>query len=368
MPSRIHSSCKHACSMLVDIPLISISRHEILAFAAFHKAHQQIDQRAEYYAFGIHHQDLAIRGVREKLQNVTSDEAAPIVATSTLLTLSVFASTGFEASCPDVATGQSAIDDMLNIFSLMQGMGNVLAIAQRTVMDSFLAPMFRDSLDPIPSQPMLEQLAEHIPSLVTFIQGKCDLPEPERKVYLHVVAHFEPVLQLAMPCRVDNRELRFLFFWPLHLERNFLTYMRHRHAGALTILMFYATLLCASEPRYWFMEGWGNRLMRACYDSMDQSWMPAIQWPLSFLNQSATYDLFANLVRQRQVPGAQPQTPHTQRSPVATPYRAPADAPLLSQEQKLSANYTEHTFDAAPEHDHNPDPHMFRSFSLETPN
>ena len=277
----------------VDAPKHAVAHpflmHEILAFAAFHKAHKEADRRMEYYTFGIHHQDRAIRGIREKLHHVLPQEAAAIVATSTLLTLSVFASTGFEASCPEIATSQNSIDGILNIFSLMQGMGNVLAIAEMTVIESFLAPMFRDPPEVIASQPMLQELADHIPTLTTFIEGKRDLPEPERKLYLGVIAHFEPVLQVAMPARVDNRELRFLFFWPLHLEASFLAYVRQRRPGALVVLMYYATMLFASEPRYWFMKGWGDRLMRSCYEDVDQSWIPAIQWPMSFLNQGATW-------------------------------------------------------------------------------
>lgn len=93
--------------------------HEILAFAALHKAHRVPEQRAQYYSFGIHHQDLAIRGVREKLHNVTAQDAPTIVATSTLLTLSVFASTGFELNYPDIPNSLGPIDGILNIFNLM---------------------------------------------------------------------------------------------------------------------------------------------------------------------------------------------------------------------------------------------------------
>lgn len=129
----------------VDVPKHAVTHtffmHEILAFSALHKAHLLPDQRAQYYAFGIHHQDLAIRGVRGKLHNVTAHEAAAIVATSTLLTLSVFASTGFELNYSEVPNSQGAVDGILNIFSLMQGMGHVLQLAQVHVLNSFLAPM-----------------------------------------------------------------------------------------------------------------------------------------------------------------------------------------------------------------------------------
>ncbi|XPS70023.1 hypothetical protein M3J09_002268 [Ascochyta lentis] len=285
----------------VDAPKHAVTHtflmHEILAFAAFHKASQAPDQRQEYYTLGIHHQDLAIKGMRPKLQDIVPDEAPAIVATSTLLTLGVFASTGFEASCAEIPSPPSSIDGILNIFSLMQGMGNVLALAHVHVLESFLGPMFRDPLESTPSQPLLQELIQHIPSLVSFIETKTDLSEQERSGYMRVIAHFEPVLKLASPPRVDNRELRFLFFWPLHLDGNFLASVRQRHSGALVILMYYATMLFAAEPRYWFMDGWGHRLMKACHDGVDKSWLPVIQWPLSFLETDPTYSLFTNIGR-----------------------------------------------------------------------
>lgn len=64
--------------------------------------------------------------------------------------------------------------------------------------------------------------------------------------------------------------------------------------------MYYATILFAAEPRYWFMDGWGHRLMKACYDDVDKSWLPVLQWPLSFLDTDATFSLFANM---RRLPG-----------------------------------------------------------------
>lgn len=274
--------------------------HEILAFSAFHKASQMPEQRQKYYTLGIHHQDLAIRGMRPKLQTIIPDEAPAIVATSTLLTLGVFASTGFEASFSEIPSPPSAIDGILNIFSLMQGMGNVLALAHAHVLDSFIAPMFRDPLESTPSQPLLQELTQHVPSLVSFIKINPDLSEQERDGYLSTIAHFEPALKVSSPPRIDNRELRFLFFWPLLLDGDYLACIRQRRSGALSILMYYATILFAAEPRYWFMDGWGHRLMKACYDDVDKSWLPVLQWPLSFLDTDATFSLFANM---RRLPG-----------------------------------------------------------------
>ncbi|UPX14936.1 uncharacterized protein EKO05_0005406 [Ascochyta rabiei] len=329
----------------VDAPKHSVTHtflmHEILALAAFHKASQIPDLRKEYYTLAIHHQDLAIKGMRPKLQDIVPGEVPAIVATSTLLTLGVFASTGFEASCADIPSPPSAIDGILDIFSLMQGMGNVLALAHVHVLDSFLGPMFRDPLESTPSQPLLQELIQRISNLVSFIETKPELSEQERSGYLGVIAHFEPVLKLASPPRVDNRELRFLFFWPLHLDGNFLAAVRQRHSGALVILMYYATMLFAAEPRYWFMDGWGYRLMKACHDVVDKSWLPATKWPLAFLDTGPTYSLFANIGRSPEgvQQGQRPLIlPYTQQPPQTVPFRQYSEPPSrLSKRECISA-------------------------------
>jgi hypothetical protein len=98
-----------------------------------------------------------------------------------------------------------------------------------------------------------------------------------------VIRQFEPVLLSAIPPRIDNRELRFLFFWPLHLSPTFVNALRQRHPGALAILMYYATMLVVAEARYWFLQtGWGERLIRECFEELGEDWLPAVPWPGKF--------------------------------------------------------------------------------------
>jgi hypothetical protein len=274
--------------------------HEMLAFAAFCRASkEQHELRQDYYTLGIHHQDCAIRGLRKNIANMAPQETVPIIATSTLLPLSVFASSGFEAECSPTNTPPCAIDGLLNCFYLAQGMGRVLELAQAAVANSFLAPIYRDPSEVTPSQPLLVELLQQIPSLSDHIRNRNDLLENERAAYLAATENFGPSLNISIPPKVDNRELRFLFFWPLLLSAEFIALLQQRRPGALSILMYYATALLAAEPRYWFMDGWGQRVLKACYEAIDQSWLPAIQWPLSFLNSGATFDLFTNLVRRQ---------------------------------------------------------------------
>ena len=265
--------------------------HQMLAYSAFHKTYQNPDQAQEYYTLGTHHQDHAIKGLRRQLQNITPYESPAIVASSLLLTLNVFASTGFEALMPGAP---DAIDGISNIFSLMQGMGSLLGMAYAHIVGSFIAPILEHPTDPTPSQPMLAELARHLPLLTAFIQSKSEISEERRAEYLRTIAHMDKTIKLAVPPPVDNRELRFLFIWPLHLEPSFLDDIKHRRPGAIVVLMYYATLMYAAEPLYWFMDGWGNRLMKACYAHIDDSWMPVMKWPGFFLTQDPTFDPYTS--------------------------------------------------------------------------
>jgi hypothetical protein len=327
----------------VDAPLHAVAHpffmHEMLAFSAFHKAHKLPEKRVQYYAFGVHHQDMTIRGVRQKLLNVTPHEAPAIFATSTLLTLSVFASTGFELGHPELASTLSAIDGILNIFHLMLGMGNVLALAQTYLVDSFIAPMFRDSPEAIPSQPMLHELSQQIAKFLPYMESRHDIPEPERQTYLNVLESIKLVLQSAVAPCIDNRELHFLFLWPMHLPQEFLGFLQQRQPGALAIVMYYSTMLFASQTRYWFMQGWGEHLMRACLEGLNEDWRQGVQWPSSFINSRPSWNLFTNLAQSR----------HGLNIPIHTPNvtaftygnRNPAEAATHRQQTKAPPDLPE---------------------------
>ncbi|KAI8931994.1 hypothetical protein NX059_010890 [Plenodomus lindquistii] len=264
--------------------------HEILAFSALHKVYLDYTQKPYYYACGIHHQDMAIRGVRKKLLNVKPDEAAAVMATSTLLTLTAFASTGFEAACSVSDSSNTAVLDLTSIFHLMQGMGNVLTLAHQFVVDSFLAPMIQDPQVVIPPQPLLGEIGEQLPALSSFVQDKRDLDDVEKLVLLEAITSLTFAIAEASPPRVDNRELRFLFTWALRLKPIFLEYMQQQRQGALVVLSYYAIMFFAAEPGNWYLRGWGARLMSNCCNGVDETWAPAMQWPISFLRRTASQE------------------------------------------------------------------------------
>ncbi|KAH4002397.1 hypothetical protein HBI70_093410 [Parastagonospora nodorum] len=173
---------------------------------------------------------------------------------------------------PEIPSSQGAIDGILNVFNLMQGMSNVLAVTKAHIVNSFIAPIYRELADPIPSQPMLDEVLQRLPALTSFVESKSDLSELERSVYLVAIASMRPCLQMAQSPCVDNRELRFLFFWPMSLHPDFLNLVRQRSAGALAIVMYYTTILFASQSRFFFY----GRMGRAADESMLRKTQPGL--------------------------------------------------------------------------------------------
>jgi hypothetical protein len=259
--------------------------HEILAFSAFHLAFFEPNKHKEHFALGIHHQDHALRGMRKGLRSVSEENASALFATSTLITLSVWASRGQEAHCPGPNT-QHAIDDLADIFALIQGMGIIIGASQMTIMTGPFGPIFREPTHETPSQPMFAQLLERIPTLTASIEDNGSIEEDTRRELVAFVALIRDTLvRSSRPC-IDNRELRFLFYWPLHLSPNFLSMLRQRHEGALVVIMYYAIVLYAAEPIYWFMNGWADRTMRFISETVvNPDWRAAIEWPLQFIER-----------------------------------------------------------------------------------
>ncbi|PVH95735.1 hypothetical protein DM02DRAFT_139248 [Periconia macrospinosa] len=267
--------------------------HEILAISALHLAATNPSQQSMYHALGIHHQDHALRGMRKVLGTITEANASALFATSVLITITVYASRGQDAMYPHtdnegmpLASINSVIDDLVDIFQLIQGMGFVISTAQIHVIKGPFAPMLSENTRETPSQPMFPQLLERIPSLLYFLENECDLTEEYRRELVAFVALMRETLLHAMrPCQ-DNREAHFLFYWPLHLSPNYLSRLRAGDEAALAILMHWAVVLFAAEPRMWCLIGWGDRVVKAISDAVTSPmWRSAIEWPLRLVER-----------------------------------------------------------------------------------
>ncbi|KAF2106213.1 hypothetical protein BDV96DRAFT_337334 [Lophiotrema nucula] len=255
--------------------------HELLAFSALHLAYSQQEQRKAFYALGIHHQDLAIRAMRRMLPNMTAENAGALFGTAALVTLSVFGSTSLDAQS-EGADDSKAIEDLLDIFALQQGIDCILSSAYPIVGQGPFAPALRISPMEVPPQPVLSEISDHLPTFKKMLNSKT-MEEEDRKEIANALAAFKGVLDFAMTPYSDNRELRVIFLWPIKLSSRFFDLLRQRHPAALASVTIYAVILQTAEPIYWFMDGWSQRVIKAVLEGLDPSWQDAIEWPLQHI-------------------------------------------------------------------------------------
>lgn len=251
--------------------------HEMLAFSALHLAFQQPQQRRAYYALGIHHQDLAIKQVSKALPTLSPENSGAMFATSAVISLSTFASTGLDALDPNTKS-RPVMEDLMDIFALQQGMYSVLRQTHEHVLKGIFGLFLSDANEPLREAPILGDILSHLPGLTSFIESQALDPDICSEVLQHL-ASLKGCLQYAMnPCS-PTRELRFLFLWPIHHTPRFCAMLRQKESPALAVLAHYAVAFRTTDSFYWFLDGWAERIIEAIAEAIEPSWRPAIQWP-----------------------------------------------------------------------------------------
>lgn len=73
------------------------------------------------------------------------------------------------------------------------------------------------------------------------------------------------------------------FTWLAGLSERFLVLLAQQNTEAVIVMAHYSVLLNMVND-YWFMKGWGVRLLRQCSASTEGTAQELISWPLSLLN------------------------------------------------------------------------------------
>jgi hypothetical protein len=271
--------CIETPKLAVHYPFLM---HEILAISAFHKAYLEPEERSKYYELGIHHQDLAIKETRKALPSLGADNAGAMFATGAIISLTAFAATGLGARSGSTKPG-SAVDDLVDIFALQQGMFSILSQNHAHVTGGPFAALLSDAEEgesEEPEQPLLISISAQIATVAAFLEAQ-PLAAPVRSETLGALSWLKFGLDSSNAPRTTSRDLRFLFYWPNRLSPVYCSMLRRKEPAALVVLAYYAVACRAAESFYWFMEGWAERIVRAIADELaiDPRWRPILQWP-----------------------------------------------------------------------------------------
>ncbi|KAF2188980.1 hypothetical protein K469DRAFT_626772 [Zopfia rhizophila CBS 207.26] len=258
--------------------------HEILAYSALHLAFLYADQRRSYYALGTHHQNLAIRNMRAILPNMSADNAPALFAVSVLIAL-----TALGAGSLDITGSQSPIDDLLDLYALMQGVSHLLTSAQSEIFEGPFNGIFRESPTDTPQQPILHHILHHIDDVTAFLDINA-IGEDAHKEYVEAINSLKGAIAQSTDPQADCREIRIAFLWPIRISPNFLQMVRQKQPVALGIMAHYCIVLRAAEHTYWFVRGWAERVINEISEVIDPSWRQVVRWPAEFIAAHAVQE------------------------------------------------------------------------------
>lgn len=273
----------------LEVPREAISHpfflHEILAFSAFHLAYPHPSKRSSYVLHASRHQSLAIKGIRDALAgSINAGNCHALFGTSLFLTVSAFATS---PSCGEHHESQTAIKTLIDILSLVGGIGTIL----RSSEDHILAGPLRELFSPYPSDgstDSLKTLLDRLSDLRTMLSAPSDFYKSTTQLF---IASTDALVVSITALRKDGalgapQETRAVFFWPTLVLPGFLDLARRNHPAALVILAHYTALIHLSERHCWFLESWARQLVDDLATEVSGlSWAHMISWVIDLVRE-----------------------------------------------------------------------------------
>lgn len=256
----------------VDVPKIAFDHvfllHQILAISARHLAQLHPQSRQAYSIRASQHQSLSLGGMRVALANISPDNCHALFAASSLLFISSLAA--LSATQPVVEGPRPTVDDLVDIFLLMKGVGSVLQSSQALLRSGPLALLF------------MRASANHTSVTITRVtQALKDFSA--QTVETKFADAVGPIIRaevdhLATAIResaiqTESPEYRTVSVWPLLMSDDLIPLLRQRNQAALALLSYYCVLFHAAELQgYWFMQGWASGVLADISRTISPPW------------------------------------------------------------------------------------------------
>lgn len=259
--------------------------HQILAFAGFHLAYTQPERRHIYLKQASQHQNFTIHGMRKTLAGpISSENCHATYATSVFISVGAFA---VYPCYENWNTFFSPIDSLVEIFTLITGMGLILSTSDEELRSGPLKRLFKKHIERHGPDHPCPQLAGRLPLLQAQLdEASADLDEEVRACMNGAMAALRNCLEKIARenSGLGHSALRAAFLWPLLLPAQCLEWMRCRHPAAMVIMAHHALVLHTAEPDSWYLRGWGRAIAESVAVALAGTpWMNLARWPISVI-------------------------------------------------------------------------------------
>ncbi|KAH7211329.1 hypothetical protein BKA60DRAFT_623439 [Fusarium oxysporum] len=260
--------------------------HELLAFAGFHLASLNPNDRHRYSLRAFHHQKMATGKMREAIAIMNSTNCHALFLTSIFLIVNAFAE---PFNCNITGNTFSPTKAVVDIFSLVAGIKLIFHSSGLDLGSSPLNVLFigagSNKCDPYRLQSLLEQL----PELRSRTYEAKGIEETQKQVLIASIEALQNCIDTVSRRKAPGIliEIRALFVWPVMLPKEFLELARDDHPMALVLLAYYSVILYWAEPECWFLNSWPKRLIGDIIQKLAGTpWASYIYWTVGCIHSN----------------------------------------------------------------------------------
>lgn len=247
--------------------------HQILAVTAFHLAVLEQHQCQRYLSQAFQHQHHAIVGINSEVNKITSQNCHALFAASSLLFFGAFAASHHVMS---ERVNLGVVKSILEVFRLIQGVAGVLESSRDMVRQGILGEFMRCDAVKQGGTELLQRTTEELLRFSSQLDAS-SVGLQVKDTIDRAIAGMEDSIGKSSTA---SPELTFAITWPMALEGEYLDLLRRLDPTALVILAHYCVILDAAGSKFWFMQGWGQRIMGAILGSLGPAWHESIKWPM----------------------------------------------------------------------------------------
>ena len=249
--------------------------HGILALAALHIAHDRPDLKDRYISSALRHNNTAIVSFRSALEQVTEGNCHALFAFSTILLVLTlaFAQTGAKKHDP--------VEDLMQVFTLLQGTRSVLESAMKWIATGPLEPLVRRGLArrdrPQHAVPTENKPSDPTEQALNRLKECCQhtVESPNRiEVYSLVL---EKLKGCAARARQHPDDHAAVVGWLVLVNSEYIDSVKSQEPMALVILGHYGVLIHTLKEAWWIVD-LGERIVEAVCAQIPANWSPLMDW------------------------------------------------------------------------------------------
>lgn len=279
----------------MEMPRVALSHpylmHQILALSALHLAELRPNLHTAYFQRATRHQNLSISGMRMELSgSVTKSNCQALFASSAMLMASTYASRRYTPVTSDC----SPIDDMLEIFSLLRGVGLILNMSGEALLNGSSRHLFTQIMPDADDISFLHSVANHLWSLQSRAIAAADISQDVQQIAASGISTLvQCLIQIPPKTRtMATVELRTVFLWPQLLSHDFLDLLRRREPMMMAIFVHYCVVLQAVESDVWFIRGWSLKIAEYAWGLLSDTtpWAELVSWALGKIRGDLALD------------------------------------------------------------------------------